>query len=269
MSKKSNLFKFVTLKNPQVLNEDRNKQRLRFRSNTEESVFNNMASETLLESYYSKLRAALLKLNSFSNWYNTYNVKLNSVENKRAHESQKMTELSDLKINSLWNDLVSETIMNQPTSVRESIIRMLVSNQVVTGYNDRILTHVIGQMIEASEKFERQAKANAAMAFNSYPYFYEEENYWEDFLQSSNGVDVIIKDSLQSGISKSVEEDYKGLEDALNWYITIEENNTDKEYINPDGELFFSLVDDMNSINDVVEDTWEGHGTATLTIIHI
>lgn len=191
MSKKSNLFKFVTLRNPQLLDEDRKEQGFVFHPEVDVSQFYadttsgnpeqrygklKTRCETLLSAppqanYISlnrtKLRASFPNLTKFSTWFSKNNTKLNPYAIKTFIETSSIVTLDDQSETRLWDNLIYQTITNQSKPVRESIIKLLIANQFLSQFKNKVLTSVTAQMTEFTEEFKdefvRRAKANVAV----------------------------------------------------------------------------------------------------------
>ena len=120
----------------------------------------------------------------------------------------------------------------------------------------------------AAVKFFEQAFDWEIMAYIFYPYFYAKENNWESLFQEQDAADPIYQAFLQSGMARAVVPVKPGFEDAVNWYMeTGEIWNGEGLVIDQDNDLYISVAEEMQTIDGVVEDTWETRLPTALTIL--
>lgn len=191
MSKKSNLFKFVTLRNPHMLDEDRKEQGFVFHPDVEASEFyedttignpeqrygklktkcasliTNPPHEGYISLNRSKLRVVFPKLSKFSSWFNKNKSKLNPYSVDKAISDYEAVQLTVEETTQLWDNLIYQTITNQSTPVRETIIQLLIANQYLIEFKSKITGPITADMTEFTEEFKeefaRRTTANVAV----------------------------------------------------------------------------------------------------------
>lgn len=121
--------------------------------------------------------------------------------------------------------------------------------------------------IEAVKFFE-QAFDWEIMAYIFYPYFYADEKDWVRLFQEQDAADPLFQGFLQSGMARTVVPVRPGFEDAVNWYMTTGEIwNGQGMVVDQDDDLYVSVAEEMQTIEGVVEGTWETRLPTALTIL--
>jgi len=183
MSKKSKLFNFVTLRNPELIDEDRKEQGFVFHPNVETSEFYEDASTGNAEQRYkslknrslvlkntdyillnrTKIREAYPKLIQFSSWLNKNKNKLQPKDIWSKINAIGLGVLSDGQMIKLWDNLIYQTLMNQSTPVRETLIQLITSYKFLIQFKNKIQVSEEEFTVEEQKEFSRRAKANVAV----------------------------------------------------------------------------------------------------------
>ncbi|WP_460220383.1 hypothetical protein [Psychroserpens sp. MEBiC05023] len=138
----------------------------------------------------------------------------------------------------------------------------------LTGSNPRVKRDQGFQDHAAAVKFFEQAFDWDIMAYVFYPYFYGKEANWKDLFQAQDAADPLFQAFLQSGMARTVVPVRPGFEDAVNWYMeTGEIWNGQGLVIDQDDDLYVSVAEEMQTIEGVVEGTWETRLPTALTIL--
>jgi hypothetical protein len=120
----------------------------------------------------------------------------------------------------------------------------------------------------ATVKFFEQAFDWDIMAYVFYPYFYANENNWKDLFQSQDAADPLFQAFLQSGMARTIVPVRPGFEDAVNWYMATGEIwNGQGLVIDQDDDMYVSIAEEMQTVEGVVEGTWETRLPTNLTVI--
>lgn len=120
----------------------------------------------------------------------------------------------------------------------------------------------------ATVKFFEQAFDWEIMAYTFYPYFYADESNWEELFQQQDAADPIFQAFLQSGMARAIVPVRQGFEDAVNWYMeTGELWNGQGLVVDTDDDLYISVAEEMQTIEGVVESSWETRLPTSLTVI--
>ena len=189
MSKKSNLFNFVTLRNPQLLDEDQREQGFIEYNYDEEdqaeaSYFHNASTGSGDQRYDNLIaRAEDLKndvnmrllsrkaLKSFNSDLYTFSMWL--AKNKNSITVANVTEMINATydegvgttiLHRLWDNLVYQTITGRSKGVRDALIKMIVGNAFIAKFQELILTSNVPEFTPELEKeFKRRANANVVV----------------------------------------------------------------------------------------------------------
>jgi hypothetical protein len=171
---KNNLFRFVTLRSPQLIDEKENHPGFvyhpegpnRFLS----AVDNQQESDkkALLEqeadAFTGSLKtiADVKQLNTalylFSSWLMRNKNALSYAEIKANSEGVSLLTTSEVVV---WENLIYQIISKESTYVRESLIRLLVANQFLEAFNDLSENTIFTE--EQDKEFTRRANASVVM----------------------------------------------------------------------------------------------------------
>ena len=117
-------------------------------------------------------------------------------------------------------------------------------------------------------KFFEQAFDWDIMAYVFYPYFYTDEKDWKKLFQSQDAADPLFQAFLQSGMARTVVPVRPGFEHAINWYMTTGEIwNGKGMVVDQDDDLYVSIAEEMETIQGIVEGTWETRLPTALTML--
>ncbi len=120
----------------------------------------------------------------------------------------------------------------------------------------------------ATVKFFEQAFDWDIMAYVLYPYFYAKQSDWKTLFQETDVADPIFQAFLQSGMARTVVPVRPGFEDAVNWYMSTGEIwNGEGLITDQDDDLYVSISEEMETVEGVVEETWETRLPTSLTVI--
>lgn len=199
MSKKSNLFKFVTLRNPQLLDEDRKKYG--FVQYADEansyfdaaasgsastrygllqaasSVFRDSSSDALLSR--SAVSTAFPELTKFASWLSKNKNSLTVSNVNTAITDTEVVGISTADLNKIWDNLIYQAIADTSRPVRESLIQLVKAEAFYTAFQTEINTPDprITVFTEALEQaFKRRAKANVIVSERFLPDVTKEVN---------------------------------------------------------------------------------------------
>ncbi|WP_299223509.1 hypothetical protein [uncultured Psychroserpens sp.] len=137
-----------------------------------------------------------------------------------------------------------------------------------SGPNPRVKRDQAFQDHASTVKFFEQAFDWDIMAYIFYPYFYGKETNWEELFQAQDAADPLFQAFLQSGMARTVVPVRPGFEDAVNWYMeTGEIWNGQGLVVDQDDDLYVSVAEEMQTIEGVVEGTWETRLPTSLTVI--
>lgn len=229
MSKKSNLFKFVTLRNPQLLDEDRKKYgfvQYADEANsyfdtaasgsastrysllkTASGVFKNDSSKALLSR--SALSTAFPELTKFSTWLSK-NKNAITVENiNTAISDIGVVSLSTADLNKIWDNLIYQAIADASRPVRESLIQLVKAEAFYSAFQPAFNTSgsEITEFTEDLEReYKRRAKANVIVSERFLPYVTKVVN--NDPKLSSTLIKR-LNDEMQVAIAEENKKHYK------------------------------------------------------------
>ncbi|MBV7269110.1 hypothetical protein [Winogradskyella luteola] len=117
-------------------------------------------------------------------------------------------------------------------------------------------------------KFFEQAFDWDIMAYVFYPYFYADEKDWKKLFQLQDAADPLFQAFLQSGMARTVVPVRPGFEDTVNWYMTTGEIwNGQGLVVDQDDDLYVSVAEEMQTVDGVVEGTWETRLPTALTVL--
>lgn len=117
-------------------------------------------------------------------------------------------------------------------------------------------------------KFFEQAFDWDIMAYIFYPYFYAGKDDWKDLFQMQDAADPLFQAFLQSGMARTVVPVRPGFEDAVNWYMeTGEIWNGEGLTIDQDDDMYVSVAEEMQTVEGIVEGTWETRLPTALTVL--
>ncbi|MCK8481733.1 hypothetical protein [Psychroserpens algicola] len=138
----------------------------------------------------------------------------------------------------------------------------------ISGSNLRVQRDQAFQNHASAVKFFEQAFDWDIMAYIFYPYFYGKEANWKELFQAQDAADPLFQAFLQSGMARAVIPVRPGFEDAVNWYMeTGEIWNGQGLVVDQDDDLYVSVAEEMQTIEGVVEGTWETRLPTALTIL--
>mmetsp|Transcript_22011 Transcript_22011/g.26546 ORF Transcript_22011/g.26546 Transcript_22011/m.26546 type:complete len:1162 (+) Transcript_22011:603-4088(+) len=177
---KSNLFRFVTLRNPQLIEEEKKDQGFVFFPNTINSKFIDdldgkddiqqksvIAAEVVANPPLLTKKAVgqqNMNLYRFSSWLMRNKNQLTYVEIKTAIAGvAPLTDKAELKI---WDNLVYQTIERTSNYVREALIKMLVANKFVKAFLDfsKDIVEDIVFTEDQEKEFIRRAHASVVIS---------------------------------------------------------------------------------------------------------
>jgi len=177
---KTNLFRFVTLRNPQLIAEEKKEQGFVFFPNTLNSQFmdaldgkdketqKNVMATAVAEAPPLLTKKAIRDQNEglyrFSSWLMRSKNQLTYTEIKLAiAEVLPLTNESELKI---WDNLVYQTIERTSTYVREAAIQMLIANKFLKAFVD-FSKGMPGDLVfteDQEKEFTRRAHASVVIS---------------------------------------------------------------------------------------------------------
>lgn len=174
---KSNLFRFVTLRNPQLIEEKDKEKGFIYHPSLSKSVYNNViiAAEkdkqlALKEVIFKalKTRQEVKKINgslyTFSSWLmkNKNTISYLSIKSN-LNGASSLTSANELLI---WDNLIYQTVNRKSVYVRESLIQMLIANKFLKAFVK--LTEKFTEKTKLSEEQKteliRRAKASVVIS---------------------------------------------------------------------------------------------------------
>ncbi len=179
---KQNLFRFVTLRNPQLIEDKKEHPGFVYHPDEESSVFfaaidgvPESEKQTRLREVANsfsafKTRAEVRGLNEslykFSSWLmrNKNNLSFKEIkDNLNGANSLNRDQEHDLK---LWDNLICQTVNKQSIHVREAIIQMLIADQFLVAFN-AFLSGTRGDVVftkDQEKEFLRRANASVVIS---------------------------------------------------------------------------------------------------------
>ena len=118
-------------------------------------------------------------------------------------------------------------------------------------------------------KFFEQAFDWEIMAYTFYPYFYNDENYWNDPFDYTNVNDPIFKAFLLSAMARTVVPVRTGFEYAVTWFMNTGEIWGGQGMVtDTEDDLYISIAEEIETIQGVVEgEPWETRVPTSLTLL--
>lgn len=255
-------------------------------------LFSGAGTTTTLNRYYNSIHIGYSALNyqnvhvtasiklelapeAFEKWQlDTFTAIINAYEKRLAEYNQKIADLNTATEQVLSaNPLFYRQIEN--TSLRKNCISYLMGNDNIglDMLNGRESLGVTAKYTESSletyaskVKFMEQAFEWDLMSYNFYPFYWAKKSEWQD-LYTTDNQDALFRSFLQSGMARVILTVRPGFEEAVNWYMSTGQIwNGGKAPVLNDA-LFLSIVDELQDIGGVVEDTWESRVPTTLTVI--
>jgi len=181
---KSNLFRFVTLRNPQLIAEEKKDQGFVFFPDTLYSQFmtaldgkDQATQKVVMDIAVAEVPPLLTKkevrdqnenLYRFSSWLMRNKNQLTYVEIKAAIAGvAPLTDKAELKI---WDNLVYQTIERTSTYVREATIQMLIANKFLKAFLEfsKGLVEDIVFTEDQEKEFTRRAHASVVISKSMY-----------------------------------------------------------------------------------------------------
>ena len=218
----------------------------------------------------------------YNEWKNeTYNAIIEAYNN-RLREYNEATLAKELEAVTAQEEKLSfNPLLNRSIEKRELkriAIELLIDQSKVSRDNYNTMDESTGvsrvkksdalQDHASTVKFFEQAFDWEIMAYLFYPYFYAKEADWKALFQSQDAADPIFQAFLQSGMARTVIPVRPGFEDAINWYMSTGEIwNGEGLIIDQDNDLYVSVAEEMQTIEGVVEKTWETRLPTSLTVL--
>ena len=121
----------------------------------------------------------------------------------------------------------------------------------------------------AAIKFFEQVFDWEIMAYNLYPYYYNDSSAWEDLIQEPENGDPIFQSFMQSGMARMIVPVREGFEDAANWYqATGEIWNGQGLVTDINDELYLSTTEELlQPVGEPVGEPWKTRVPTSLTIV--
>ncbi len=118
-------------------------------------------------------------------------------------------------------------------------------------------------------KFFEQAFDWEIMAYTFYPYFYNDENHWNDPFDYTNVNDPIFKAFLLSAMARTVVPVRTGFEYAVTWFMNTGEIWGGQGMVtDTEDDLYVSIAEEIETIQGVVEgEPWETRVPTSLTLL--
>jgi hypothetical protein len=272
---KANLFRFVTLRNPQLSDENTNTRGFVYHPDPSQSSFINVAESNTDSDreYYlknaqtsyaslknkSEVRNQNQSLYDFSSWLmRNKNVLSYASINENKKTANELTDAQELLI---WENLLSYVINNESDYVRDALIQVLVANQFLKAFETFRdgSTEEIVFTTEQEEEFVR--RANAAVVIpkiltqlesRKFNYVYQKSAYKEEIKREN----TIKRTLLEREVIK-----YKQVRSEIE-KIEILYNKENKRAFKDALDLFNKQVDDVIANNPNKEEP-EGEVVAT------
>lgn len=116
-------------------------------------------------------------------------------------------------------------------------------------------------------KFFEQAFDWSILSYTFYPYYWSDECKWRDLLLTTND-DQQFQDFLRSGVARLLLPVRPGFESAVKYYMVSGRIWNGKDIVvDAEDDLYISLVEEMQTVEGVVEESWETRVPTTLTAI--
>jgi len=209
---------------------------------------------------------------TYKQWQiNTFNAIIKAYEEKLAAYNAKVTKVKDYGVNPGFYRQIENTIL------RKNCIAYLASHANVgkdylvdrdnlsdfrVDYNNANI-----ESYTALVKFFEQAFEWNIMSYNFYPFYWADKNKWKELYNVSEYNDPLHRSFLQSGMARVVITVRPGFEEAVNWYISTGQVWNGGQVPTMDDELFLSIVEELQTPEYAVEETWETRVPTSLTVI--
>lgn len=211
-------------------------------------------------------------------WQNDTYVAIMEAYNKR------LQEYNDAQNQDVITNVTSEKMSFNPLynrSLEKKELKRIAIELLTSPYNketskDNYNTATVAKVKKdaafqnhaATVKFFEQAFDWDIMTYVFYPYFYANENNWKDLFQTQDAADPLFQAFLQSGMARTIVPVRPGFEDAVNWYMATGEIwNGQGLVIDQDDDMYVSIAEEMQTVEGVVEGTWETRLPTNLTVI--
>lgn len=223
------------------------------------------------------------KVSFFEQWQNeTYNAIMEAYYDRVQEYNDAMREkeankgLTPEQEKLSFNPLQNKSIMLR--ELKRVAIELIIGQNktAVDNFNPKNETTGISEVntTEAFQthastvKFFEQAFDWDIMAYVFYPYFYADKANWKQLFQSQDAADPLFQAFLQSGMARTVVPVRPGFEHAVNWYMTTGEIwNGQGLVTDQDDDLYVSIAEEMQTVEGIVEGTWETRLPTALTIL--
>lgn len=215
MSKKSNLFKFVTLRNPQLLDEDRKEQGFVFHPELSDQTsyfyedvptYSQLITDcgTFASSSLSNKSAVVdvfPKIYKFAFWLgkNKNSLTVEAIK-KQLDLSGGITEviLDDANLKMAWDNIVYQTVKSTNKLVRESLIQILIANKFLKKFKSTITDAGILEFNDGLQlEFNRRATANVVIPKEFLPVVNKE-------VESTLKLSSVLTDRLSKGLETAM-----------------------------------------------------------------
>jgi hypothetical protein len=120
----------------------------------------------------------------------------------------------------------------------------------------------------ASEaKFLEQAFQWDLMSYVFYPYFWGDKCDWKALINTQNN-DALFQSFLRSGMARVVVPVRIGFEEAVTYYMNTGDPWSGRGLVvDSDDDLYLSIVEELKTVDGIVEDEWELRVPSSLTVI--
>ena len=216
-----------------------------------------------------------LSAHAYEQWQlETFNAIISAYQKKRDAYDRQVADISTATEKVLaTNPMFYRQIEN--TSLRKNCIAYLFGqeNMGADMLNARDSIGVIARYNEApletyakKVKFFEQAFEWDLMSYNFYPFYWANKDIWQE-LYTIESDDQLFRSFLQSGMARVILTVRPGFEEAVNWYMSTGQVWNGGKVPTLNDALFLSIVDELQDIGGVVEETWESRVPTTLTVI--
>ncbi len=244
---KQNLFKFVTVRNPQLIDKKEGHPGFVFHPNEADSVFfqaingstsgrtsatlipqtNKQKLETAASSFVAyvtrkEVSAVNSELYAFSSWLmrNKNNLSFQAIQDNLNGASLLNRDRKEDIV--LWDNLIYQTVTKQSVYTREALIQMLIADQFLNAFINASLIVIDGKFNKAQqEEFTRRACASVVLS-NSL--FEVKSQTTEKPIKVSPEAEKQLENTTVTTLAKLETAGYKALLEELK-FIEIDHNN--------------------------------------------
>lgn len=213
--------------------------------------------------------------NMFNQWrIDTFKAIITAYEEKLREHNEKKEQLKALqKERATINPLFYREIEN--TMLRKSCMEYFLKdnqigiNDLLESGSDNIRANYSNSDLGAYAdrvKFLEQAFEWDIMSYKFYPFYWAEKSKWVEYYTTECD-DPLFKSFLQSGMARVIVTVRPGFEAAVNWFLETGEVWNGEEAPTIDDPLFKDIVDELEVVDGVVEDTWQSRVPTSLTVI--